>query len=258
MYTCPSELFCKRLLGVGTQTPNAAVLFELGRYPVALHYHLRCVKFWLKLLSMPDSRLPKSSYHMLKALDEQGRQTWASSVRSLLQQLDFGYVWTAQGVVNEDMFLSIFETRLKEHLTSELRTQLENCSKLAIYSTFKSRFEPELYLKCVTIRKHRVALSKLRLSNHALKIETGRHQGIEVANIICPMCMNQGNVVLEDEFHFIMCCPTYDVLRHNYLPHIAGTEVSYQVFIDVTSFNQSDLLAAYVYHAFKLRKSLIL
>ena len=41
------HVFCKKLLGVSSNRVNEAALGELGRYPLAVHYHLRCVKYWL-------------------------------------------------------------------------------------------------------------------------------------------------------------------------------------------------------------------
>ena len=46
------HVFYKKMLGVSSNTVNEAALGELGRYPLAVHYQLRCVKYWLKILSM--------------------------------------------------------------------------------------------------------------------------------------------------------------------------------------------------------------
>ena len=47
--------FCRYLLGVGTNTPIIAVLGECGRLPIFV------TTYWVKLLSMDQSRLPKSA-----------------------------------------------------------------------------------------------------------------------------------------------------------------------------------------------------
>ena len=41
--------FCKKLLMVGSNTSNDAVLGECGRYPLSVLYMTRCIKYWLKL-----------------------------------------------------------------------------------------------------------------------------------------------------------------------------------------------------------------
>ena len=67
--------FLKRLLGLSQSTSNIAVYDETGRLPLASHYHVRCFKYWLKLLSMPDHRYPKRCYLLLKQHDMNGGRT---------------------------------------------------------------------------------------------------------------------------------------------------------------------------------------
>lgn len=252
--------FLKRILGVGTTTTNAVVLSEVGRYPLAIVYYKKCIQFWLKLLQMPENRLPRSCYSVLKTLDENGKWTWVTSVRNLLHELGFGYVWTAQGVGNENVFLSVFEERVREHFATNLTHTIQNSSKTAVYSTFKCVWGQEVYLQSVTILKHRVALSRLRLANHPLMIECGRHLNIEVAERVCALCGKMGYCVLEDEYHLVMCCPSYAGLREHYLGiHLPDKEhVQYCHFINLMSSQNIAIqqsLAAYVYHALSSRKS---
>ena len=39
--------YCKYILRVSSSTSNAAVMGELGRHPLYIHYFCRCIKFWL-------------------------------------------------------------------------------------------------------------------------------------------------------------------------------------------------------------------
>ena len=61
---------------------------ETGRLPLASHYHVRCFKYWLKLLSMPDHRYPKRCYLLLKQHDMNGRKNWVSQIREMLLKFD--------------------------------------------------------------------------------------------------------------------------------------------------------------------------
>ncbi|XP_006822879.1 uncharacterized protein LOC102805817, partial [Saccoglossus kowalevskii] len=56
----------------------------------------------------------------------------------------------------------------------------------------------------------RTSLAKFRLSDHALKIETGRHNCTPLSNRVCDMC-NQDTI--ENEFHFMVECPKYSNRR---------------------------------------------
>ena len=47
-------------------------------------------------------------------------------------------------------------------------------------------------------------LSKLRISNHNLEIERGRHRGLQAKERICKLhvCLKE----VEDEIHFLLKC----------------------------------------------------
>ena len=51
--------------------------------------------------------------------------------------------------------------------------------------------------------KHKMALSRFRLSNHPLMIEKGRHLRIEKNERKCYFCKDK----IEDEEHFLINCP---------------------------------------------------
>ena len=57
--------------------------------------------------------------------------------------------------------------------------------------------------------KHRSALSKFRSRVTPLRLETGRYEGLEVDQRICPICHSS----IEDEKHILLHCPLYVDLR---------------------------------------------
>ena len=59
--------------------------------------------------------------------------------------------------------------------------------------------------------RFRIALSRFRISNHSLWIEKGRHMKpmIERDNRFCDFCKTE----IEDEHHFLLCCPLYGPKR---------------------------------------------
>ena len=69
----------------------------------------------------------------------------------------------------------------------------------------------EDYLTNIENINHRTALTKLRLSNHSLQIEKGRHQNIEKNQRFCPFCPDS----IEDEKHFLVACRIYNTLRED-------------------------------------------
>ena len=104
--------FCKEFLGVNKTTNECMKLGECGRLPLCSDYYSKCIKYWTKLVHMPNVRYPNN--RMLKGSDDIGRNTWASSVKHLLYIHGFGYVWLVQDVGNVDMFLFNFKDGLKQ------------------------------------------------------------------------------------------------------------------------------------------------
>ena len=68
-------------------------------------------------------------------------------------------------------------------------------NKLRTYGLFKLEVGRELYLSEIKNKKMRTQLTKLRISDHNLMIEKGRHKGVHKDLRFCPFC--QGTV--EDE-----------------------------------------------------------
>ena len=54
--------------------------------------------------------------------------------------------------------------------------------------------------------RHRSTITKLRISCHKLRIESGRHNHSALEQRICQFC-SLGKV--EDEVHYTMDCPLY-------------------------------------------------
>ena len=80
------------------------------------------------------------------------------------------------------------------------------------YGKIKKHIGFEEYLTDVTNVEHRVAMTKLKLSNHNLMIEVGRHDNIDINNRLCPSCS-----VIESESHFLLSCSLYSDLRKHLL-----------------------------------------
>lgn len=101
-----------------------------------------------------------------------------------------------------------------------------NTGKLCTYFTYKDtfKFEEYLHIKKFTYRQ---ILCKFRISAHSLRIETGRYEKtkdssgnyskLEKENRICKFCNLR---MVEDEFHFLLNCPLYSDIRHNFIDNI--------------------------------------
>ena len=85
---------------------------------------------------------------------------------------------------------------------------IHQSNKLRVCQTFKTKYEYEGYLDKIAHVKHKTNFTKLRISNHSLEIEKRRHQ-TSPKDRICQTC----KLETEDEAHFLLRCPAYQVLR---------------------------------------------
>ena len=130
---------------------------------------------------------------------------------------------------------------------------INNSGRLKAYCSFKHHLIWEKYLLTVKANKYRVALTKFRVSSHDLAIETGRYTNTELKDRICQNC--QMNTI-EDEYHFILVCQKFRELRKIYLkPYYCHwpTLHKFENLMSTNSIQQTNNLAKFIYHAFKLR-----
>jgi hypothetical protein len=206
---------------------------------------------------MEHFRLPNKTYRMLLQMDEQGKRSWATEIKHLLQNYGFGIVWENQGVENINTFLLEFSNRVKVQGRSDWYTDTCCLEKSYYYRQFKLGFGREYYLNCPFNLKIRRAYARLRCSNHPLAIETGRHFGIDRDLRICNKC----NAEVEDEFHFLLKCPEWNQLRIKYLPqslhdYTLNTQIDFLQIM--TSFDDQDIkaVALFAYQAFKIMEQI--
>ena len=110
-----------------------------------------------------------------------------------------------------DPFINIYEVKKLRTLTYEIfhqqwKLKLEGSTKCDTYRLFKDKMKFEEYLLHPN-RKERIAMAKLRISDHKLMIEVGRHRRPVIAREerLCYMCKDK----VEDEIHFLTECNIY-------------------------------------------------
>ena len=252
--------FCKYVLKVAQCTPNAAVMGECGRLPVAYHSKVRMINYWLKILSMPNSRLPRVSYTIMVELDLAGRVTWATHVKNILNKYGFSDVWTRQENLNAPLFLENFKLRVKDCAAQEWHAEVEANRRLGTYVRFKFDLNPELYLNCVVGKCFKSAMARFRCSSHSLEIEIGRRTKVEVDDRLCKLCLDNGKRCVENELHFLLICPSFKNLRLKFLPKMYYQNPCIEMLsILLSSKNITILngLARYIYFAMRKRLELI-
>jgi len=205
--------FLKWLLRVNKYCNNNACRAETGRFPMTIDAQCRNFKFWLTS-TKNEYKLPQIAYNDIKWKENEA--FLSNKIKGLLEQIGLGDLWRKAHYV-DIVILNIIRQRLKDielqrwlsEITNGTRKDANQSNKMRTYRLFKTidNYKCEDYLHQVTNTRHRIALTKLRLSNHTLAIETGRYSRPrkKPAERICPIY----KIEMEDEYHFLntTCLP---------------------------------------------------
>ena len=208
----------KRCLGVNRSTTNNMVRAEVGRTPLQIQALCRTWSYIKYITDKNDTELVKKAYEFELSNADPNFKLGLSTVGNDIRKTICNVTKTTENVTN------ISKTRVKKILVNDYiakwKVDLPSISKARTFALHKTSYNFEPYLDLVKIRRHRVALSKLRLSDHSLMIEVGRHRRpkLELGERTCNICPN----IIEDETHFLVTCIT-----HNY----------HRTFIDSVSHN---------------------
>ena len=129
---------------------------------------MKAVKYWLKLVELPDNRLPKTVYETVKSLDDKGVKTWASDVRTCLLQYGFGIVWVSQQVGNKTGFLRELKQRLIDCNAQDCHDKISTKERFENDRGFQQILQFESYLSYLTVKRYRDAIVQIRLGVNEL------------------------------------------------------------------------------------------
>ena len=200
--------FCKEVLGVQRQTTNIGVLLELGRIPIMLYGIKNCIKNWSRIhISGRANEIVLLTHRMSLNFSLK----WTQEAKSCLDR---------SGIGSETKSVTIFNMvfkRLKDTFYQEAFVDINrDRSKLRTFGKLKTDIGMTKYLTSAKYIDSRIALSKIRLSNHDLMIEKGRHLGINKTERFCPFCPH----LIESEEHFLLQCETFATFRRTLISEI--------------------------------------
>ena len=134
-------------------------------------------------------------------------------------------------------------------------------NKLRTYRMLKTEFKTEAYVKCILGRQQRSALARFRCGTAAIRIETGRYEGLPENERICPVCEN----VVEDEYHVLCRYPLHTDLREEYYEfliaemdvnvHNLSKEEKLRLILSNTEFSAIRASAKFCSQILELRRS---
>ena len=208
--------FCKFLLGVNKRAVNLAVKGELGRFPVGISCMLQAFKYYYHIQSS-NNILLREALTLSEDLHKEKIFTWFSFFTSLCKMID-----VKSNDVTLEAFVLLKET-LCERYIEFWSDRLKTFSKMETYCLLKQNFGLENYISDVNIREHRIALSKMRISNHRLAIETGRFSKTPRNERLCIFCKANNIYEIEDEQHVLLRCSKFNDLRNDLFDNVRNT-----------------------------------
>lgn len=195
------------LLGLRAGTPNAAVLGEVGRFPVAHTAVALLCRFWNRLVDMPESRLVKQAFTESVGMASLGggihSACWAAQVASFLDFMS-PIVDGMPQRIDPDAAEAVLQRRYFEEV---------NCSDLVkVQEWLHIRGPLKIgdyglagYLQAVPSRTNRIRLAQFRTGSHWLRVETGRwaKPRLPREQRCCERC---GSGEVDDAEHMIWGC----------------------------------------------------
>ncbi|XP_048587031.1 uncharacterized protein LOC125570103 [Nematostella vectensis] len=215
--------FLKWLLGVNRYCSSNACRAELGRFPLRRKAKCRAIKLWLKLSNNNGNNEKLSRKAFATISNYENKNFWHRKIKQILDLAGRSDIWLTDTNTPEATY-SFLQQRLYDieqqtwlsSIQNDNRKDQEQKNKLRTLRKFKLSHNLEDYLTDVKNIDHRIALTKFRLSNHKLAIETGRYEKPykQPNERKCLVCQT-GKV--EDEEHFLLECPAYKDDRDNLL-----------------------------------------
>jgi len=242
----------KSFLNVPNGTPNLMIYGDTGRYPLYVKAILRCVKYWLRILSMDNKRYPQKVYQMMIHTTN-SNYSWAKRIKDLLYDYDFEDVWREQNVPSANAFLKELKRRLVYRYVEYWNTALYTSRRYSFFRMFKYIHGIEQYLFDLDKPVFRNLYVQFRLGVSELCIHRCRYS--ETSTYLCPSC-NESD---EDEVHFLFLCPAYEDLRMKYLYFCFGLSIQEGLMLCFTNYDRERCrsVSSYLFHAFKRRSSVV-
>ena len=214
-------------LGVHRFAPIHGIEGDMGWVPIKICQNLEMLRFWNRVVSLPNHRLTKKIFDWDFGLCN---RNWSYEVQELLSGVD-----CMQTFMNrEECDLELMQNMFLNNETVKWDAMRHTKDKLRTYNMFKWTYETEEYVSSNIRKNVRSLISQFRLGILPLQIEIGRYRGIPLEERTCSFCNN----VVEDEFHVLCKCPLYEEYRK---------ELYDRVTMQNPSFQNVDIIDKFIY-----------
>ena len=190
------------------------------------------VSFWGKLVTSKNEKFSCILYNILFSdfIRGQGLYNWMSTAQRVLQDTGFNFLWLTQKDIITFNPAQV-KQRINDQSIQNIIGEAKNSNKGRNYFCLKDEWKLDSYLQILE-PPHVYYFIKFITSNHRLPVETGRFNGIDYNNRICPKCCLND---LGDEYHYLFKCPLFKQERDRYIPSIFRKCPSMQKYKDMLS-----------------------
>lgn len=203
-------------------TSSSYIRLETGSLHLKALVFKRTVKYWLKLVELPDDHLQKHCYNRLVQLIENKSIpfNWLAQLKQNL--LTIG-AWDDRYLCDSSLIKSNFNNIIEKYSNHCFSKDIDNIlnSKYNTYFRDISSLgsSSEVYLDKNKVSYIRL-FSQIRLASSKMPIlYVNKQRTIFSPNKPCPTCIGQSSDDLE---HFFVSCPFYVTLRGRYIGECLG------------------------------------
>jgi len=211
--------FCKKLLRVHKYTPNVMAYAELGRSPLKYEIENRMLNYWLRVGSDKKTKLNHILYKMQRAYSSLYPEhfPWIKKIKCILDNLGLSYLWDADPTtINKEWFKRKIKLIQSDIINQNILSEINENSQCITYRIFKASNKIEHCLVQPNSYGFNY-LVKFRCINHRLPIVQGRFSNIPRSNRYCTYCLSNNNMVIGNEYHYLLECPLFEEERKLYI-----------------------------------------
>ena len=155
------------------------------------------------------------SFQLTKTLDSSGSYSWFTFAKDILSEsnIDIDRLKTCDNLKQLKNIKSYIKPQINSYYNNLLMDKLKSIDDKSKLNFYKG-LEPNLLIKPYLSNPNfefRKLITKLRISDHSLLIEKGRHFKIPREERLCKKCK-----VLDDEKHFLINCSHNSNIRLTY------------------------------------------
>jgi hypothetical protein len=244
-------------LGVHKFCPLPAIEGDIGWVKSVTRRKLEVLKLYNKIVTLDDHRLPRRVLnHDISIMDSV--RNWSSDLAGLLLTLNVNTDISSFELLDIDA-VNLDLKLLQENNWNENRSQK---IKLRNYNLFKTDMTAEPYALLSLPKRTRSLYAQFRTGILPLTVEVGRFHGLALEDRCCPLCEEIQLSYIEDEFHLLCICQSYNSPR---LDLYAKITLSFPMFPNLDDFEKFLCLnsnfqidtAKFISSAMQIRQSIL-